>query len=132
MSNGSVVDSGGKDSECEGSLTLSGEGRKVVVTGDEEIKIDIDKVEVEGCKCFTLYSKKNGKGKSYFVGNWQTEHFAKDIGWSGIRSVRRAACESMAMPMWIVIVIVLAVVLVIGALVLFGFKKYRNYVQVER
>ena len=53
---------------CNGSITIYEGSNKTVVTEDRNIKATLDLVKVEGCGCFTLYSRKWGKGKSFFLG----------------------------------------------------------------
>ena len=101
-----------------------------MVTKDENVKVTVDKVKVEGCGCFTLHSKKGGRGRSYLLGK-RGEHIALDIGWSKVKSVRIAECERMAMPMWGVIVIVVGLVVVVALRAVFGFRKYRKYRSVK-
>ena len=55
----------------------------------------------------------------------------EDVGWSRVRYVRRVGCESRAMPVWGVIIIVVGLVVVVGVLAVMGFKKYRQYARVE-
>ena len=50
-----------------------------MVTKDQEVNVVVDKVKVEGCGCFTLHSKKGGRGKSYFLGSMGGEHSPEDI-----------------------------------------------------
>ena len=112
-------------------MTLYEGSEETIVTKDEEVRVTVDKVKLEGCACFTLHSKKRGVGgKSYFLGR-RGEHNADDIGWSKVKFVKRVECESRAMPMWGVIVIVVGLVVVVGILAIFGFKKYRQYTKVE-
>ena len=52
---------------CNGSVIIYEGSNKTVVTEDGDIKATIDLVKVEGCGCFTLYSRRGGKGKSFFL-----------------------------------------------------------------
>ena len=107
---------------CNGSVTIYEGSNKIVVTKDGDIKATLDFVKVEGCGCFTLYSRKGGKGKSFFLG--ESGHFSEiDIGWSKVRSVRSSPCDRMAnrawplvMPMWVVILIVVGIVIFLSSL----------------
>ena len=38
------------------------------MTENANIRIKVDRVKVEGCGCFSLYSRKCGQGRSYFLG----------------------------------------------------------------
>ena len=126
-----IIDDATKKGECEGSVTLYEGSEETVVTEDQNVKVTVDKVKVEGCACFTLHSKKGGVGgKSYFLGK-RGEHSEDDIGWSKVKYVKKVECESRAMPMWGVIVVVVGLVVVVGILAIFGFKKYRQYTRVE-
>ena len=58
-----VLDSDLKDDECKGSVTLYEGSEETMVTKDQEVNVVVDKVKVEGCGCFTLHSKKGGRGK---------------------------------------------------------------------
>jgi len=58
------------DSECQGSVTLySNVSEDEVVFEDSDIwpRMKVTKVLVEGCGCFTLHSRKKGRGKSFFL-----------------------------------------------------------------
>ena len=111
--------------ECKGSVTLYEGSNNTVVTEDGNVSVTVDKVKLEGCGCFTIHSRKGGRGRSYFLGR-AGEYTAEDIGWSKVRSVKRAECERWAMPVWAVILIVVGLVVVAGVLAVFGFKKYRQ------
>eukprot|EP00092_Neocalanus_flemingeri_P014756 GFUD01015925.1.p1 GENE.GFUD01015925.1~~GFUD01015925.1.p1 ORF type:complete len:148 (-),score=45.61 GFUD01015925.1:100-543(-) len=114
------------EEECKGSVTLYEGSEETVVTKDEDVRVDVDRVKVEGCGCFTLHSRKEGRGRSYFLGR-RGEFSAADIGWSKVRSVRKAGCDSRAMPLWAVILIVVGLVVLIAVMAVFGFRKYRQY-----
>eukprot|EP00092_Neocalanus_flemingeri_P100249 GFUD01128026.1.p1 GENE.GFUD01128026.1~~GFUD01128026.1.p1 ORF type:complete len:150 (+),score=29.47 GFUD01128026.1:183-632(+) len=121
---GNIIDANEKEVECKGSVTLFEGSEETVVTKDENVKVTVERVMVEGCGCFTLHSKK--EGRSYFL-NKRGVHTAEDIGWSKVRSVRRVECESRAMPVWGVIVIVVGLVFLVAAGAVLGFRKYRQY-----
>ena len=53
---------------CNGSVAIYEGSNKTVVTEDGDIKATLDLVKLEGCGCFTLYSRKGGMGKSFFLG----------------------------------------------------------------
>ena len=59
------------------------------------------------------------------------EESTQEIGWRKVRSIRKVECESRAMPVWgvVVIVVVLVGIMAVGAV--FGFKKYREYGRVN-
>jgi hypothetical protein len=126
---GNIIDADDREGECKGSVTLYEGSEETVVTEDQNVKVTVDKVKVEGCGCFQLHNKKNGKGRSYFLG--RGEHTGDDIGWKKVRSVRKVECESRAMPVWgvVVIVVVLVGIMAVGAV--FGIKKYRDYGRVN-
>ena len=126
-----VLDSSVMKDECKGSVTLYEGSEEVMVTKDEEVNVVVDKVKAEGCGCFTLHSKKEGRGKSFFLSGAGGEYSPQDIGWNKVRSVRKVACESRAMPVWGVILIVVGLVVVVGGISVIGFKKYRQYARVE-
>ena len=42
-----------------------------------------------------------------------------------VQSIQKVPCSNMAMPMWVVIIIVLFIVLILGLTIL-GVKKYKN------
>ena len=44
------------------------------------------------------------------------EQSPEDVGWSRVWYVRRVGCESRAMPVWGVIIIVVGLVVVVGVL----------------
>ena len=126
---GNLIDSEGKKGECKGSVTLYEGSEEIVVNKDQNVKVTVDKVKVQGCGCYQLHNKKDGKGRSYFLGGG--EHTGEDIGWRKVRSIRKVECESRAMPVWgvVVIVVVLVGIMAVGAV--FGFKKYREYGRVN-
>eukprot|EP00092_Neocalanus_flemingeri_P049543 GFUD01056979.1.p1 GENE.GFUD01056979.1~~GFUD01056979.1.p1 ORF type:complete len:153 (+),score=49.75 GFUD01056979.1:15-473(+) len=123
---GNLIDVAAKEGECEGSVTLYEGSEETVVTEDENVKVTVDKVKLVGCGCFSLHAKKGGRGRSYFLGR-RGEYSGEDIGWSKVRSVRRVECESRAMPVWGVIVIVVGLVVVVAVGAVLGFRKYRQY-----
>ena len=65
----------------------------MVVTGDEDIKpsVTVDKVKVEGCGCFVLFTRKGGMGKSVFFDGEGERITKKKIR---VRSVRKVECVS--------------------------------------
>ena len=77
--------------ECEGSLTLYEGSEEHVVNKDEDIKpsVAVEKVKVEGCGCFTLYTRKAGKGNSQFLGEEGVRMMKMRV-----RSVRKVECDS--------------------------------------
>ena len=78
--------------ECEGSVTIYQGSNESVITENADIKATLDLVKVEGCGCFTLHSRKGGNGRSFFLG--RSGHYnSLEIGWSKVRSVRRASCD---------------------------------------
>ena len=110
-------------------MTLYEGSEEKVVTKDQNVKVTVDKVKVQGCGCYQLHNKKDGKGRSYFLGGG--EKTGEDIGWRKVRSIRKVECESRAMPVWgvVVIVVVLVGIMAVGAV--FGFKKYPEYGRVN-
>ena len=77
---------------CDGSVTLYEGSKVIVVTEDEDnVRITVDKVRLEGCGCFRLHSRPRGRGRSYLLDR-TGEHTVEDIGWSRVRSVRRVEC----------------------------------------
>jgi hypothetical protein len=112
---------------CNGSVTIFEGSNKTVVTEDGDIKATIDLVKVDGCRCFTLYSRRGGKGKSFFLGG-SGNYSRAEVGWSKVKSVWRAPCDRMAMPGWVVMLCVLGIVSCVG-LAVFGvwtYKKKKN------
>ena len=81
----------GMAKECHGSVTLYEGSEETVVTKDEDIKpsIGVEKVVMEGCGCFTLHTRKGGRGRSFFLGG-EGERIMK----MRVRSVRRVKCDS--------------------------------------
>ena len=65
--NGNLIDTDMKDGVCEGSVTLHEGSEETVVTEYMNVKVTVDKVVLEGCGCYSLTSRKNGRGKSYFL-----------------------------------------------------------------
>ena len=77
---------------CNGSVTIYEGFDETVITKDGDVKVTLDYVKVEGCGCFTLHSRKGGNGRSFFLG--RSGHYnSLEIGWSKVRSVRRASCD---------------------------------------
>ena len=113
------------DSECAGSLTLhEGEHWANFTDGILYGSVKVDKAVLVGCgDCFRLFEKKNGRGRSYFV-NRSGEH---TIPHRKVRSIHKVPCSNMAMPMWVVIIMVLVIVMVVGVGSVVGVKKYRSY-----
>ena len=109
---------------CNGSVTIYDGSNKTEVTEEGDIKATLDLVKVEGCGCFTLYSRRGGMGKSFFIGG-SGNYSRADIGWSKVRSVQRTPCDRMAMSGWVVMLIVLGIVICVGLAVL-GLWKYRK------
>merc|ERR1712083_533694 len=128
---GQVIDVGEREGECKGALTLYEGSEETIVTKDEDsINVSVDSVKMEGCGCFTLHTKKIGKGKSFFLGK-SGEYSGEQLGLKKVRSVRRVGCERRAMPMWGVILLVVGLIIVVGVVAIFGFRKYRNYSTVK-
>ena len=125
-----IIDDATKKGECEGSVTLYEGSEETVVTEDQNVKVTVDKVKVEGCGCFSLHSKKGGKGRSFFLGK-RGDHSAKNVGWNKVKSIRKVSCENRAMPVWGVIVIVVGLVILMALVAVFGFRKYREYSAVK-
>ena len=88
-----IVDSPTLEEECEGSVTLYEVSEEMVVTEDEDIKpsVTVDKVKVEGCGCFVLFTRKGGMGKSVFLGGEGERMMKEKIK---VRSVRKIKCNS--------------------------------------
>ena len=124
--NGNLIDTDIKDGVCEGSVTLYEGSEETVVTEFMNVKVTVDKVVLEGCGCYSLTSRKNGRGKSYFLSR-RGEHSVEDIGWSKVKSVSRVDCATLAMPVWGVILIVVGLVLLVAVGALLFFKKYQQY-----
>ena len=60
---GDIIDSGVIDRDvCNGSVTIYEGSNETVITKDEDVKVTLDYVKVEGCGCFTLHSRKGGNG----------------------------------------------------------------------
>ena len=127
---GNVFDVKENEGECKGSVTLYEGSTETVVTKDENVKVSVDKIKLEGCGCFRLHDKKNGRGRSFFLGR-QGEYTGEEMGLRKVRSVRRVECESLAMPVWGVIVIVVGLVILMALVAVFGFRKYREYSAVK-
>eukprot|EP00092_Neocalanus_flemingeri_P028226 GFUD01030652.1.p1 GENE.GFUD01030652.1~~GFUD01030652.1.p1 ORF type:complete len:119 (-),score=28.23 GFUD01030652.1:367-723(-) len=80
------------DPECGGSLTMfEYGGSETVVTEDEDVRVRVENVRLEGNCCFTLHSRRRGRGKTYYLTR-RGEHSVEDIGWSRVRSVRKVEC----------------------------------------
>ena len=73
--------------ECAGSVTLYKWFEEIMVTEDVNVRMNVDRVQVEGCGCFTLHDRKNGRGRSYFLGG-EGEYILS----MRVRSVRRVEC----------------------------------------
>ena len=84
-----IIDVAEKEGECEGSVTLYEGSVETVVTDDQKVKVTVDRVKVEGCGCFTLHSKKGGKGRSYSL--QEGEHSTKCVKWNKVKSVRKVS-----------------------------------------
>merc|ERR1711892_1640840 len=127
---GNVFDVKENEGECKGSVTLYEGSTETGVTKDENVKVSVDKIKMEGCRCFRLHDKKKGRGRSFFLGK-QGEYTGEEMGLRKVRSVRRVDCESLAMPVWGVIVIVVGLVILMALVAVFGFRKYREYSAVQ-
>jgi hypothetical protein len=75
---------------CNVSVFLYEGSEETVVTEYMNVKVTVDKVvlDFESCGCYSLTSRKNGRGKSYFLSRGG-EHSVEDIGWSKVRTVSR-------------------------------------------
>ena len=71
---------------CKGSVTIYEGSNNTVVTEDSDMKSILDLVKVEGCGCFNLYSRKGGKGNSFFLGG-SGNYSRAEVGWRKVRSV---------------------------------------------
>ena len=125
-----LIETAGKEGQCDGTVTLYEGLKETLVKDSENVKVNIDRVKVEGCGCFRLYAKKNGRGKSYLL--WKRgEHSSEDVGFQKVRFVKKVDCESRAMPLWMVVLIVLGVVLVTAVVAVLAFRTYRKYKRVK-
>merc|ERR1719228_1003741 len=125
-SSANIIDSDWMEGECRGSVKLYEGSKETLVTKDENVKVTLDRVILEGCGCYTLHSKKNWKGRSFSMDK-SGEYTGGEIGWSKVRSVKRVPCDTLAMPVWAVIIIVLVLVVAVALGTVFGFRKYREY-----
>ena len=58
-----IIDGGVMDRvACNGSVIIYEGFNETVITKDEDVKVTLDYVKVEGCGCFTLHSRKGGNG----------------------------------------------------------------------
>ena len=121
-----LIDTETNQAECEGSVILYEGDEETVVSDYINVAVKVDRVVLQGCGCFILNSRKNGKGKSYFLKR-KGEHTAEEIGWNKVKSVRRVACQSLAMPVWVIILIVVMLVLITAMLAIYCFKKFHNH-----
>ena len=67
-----IFDTQALDKECHGSVRLS-KDKQATKDTDFKPSIEVTKVLVEGCGCFKLYSRKGGRGRSFFLsraGEW--------------------------------------------------------------
>ena len=122
---GHFIDVGWNDTQCVGAVTIYEGSNETVVTESSDVKATLDLVMMEGCGCFTIHSKRGGRGKSFFMGR-NGNYSLDDIGWSKVRSVQSVPCDRMAMPGWVVIIIVVGIITMVTAALLGAFK-YRNY-----
>ena len=76
-----------------------------MVTENANIRINVDRVKVEGCWCFSLHSSRDGRGRSYF-------HV--DVGPSRGSSVRRPGSEDPHRLELILFVVVILILLLIS------------------
>merc|ERR1719245_318267 len=131
LCNSQAFDAPDKEDECKGAVTLYEGSETTSLTQDEDnIKVTVDRVKLEGCGCFTLHSRKNGRGKSFFLG--QAGDFSKEeVGLTKVRSVRRVGCDRRAMPVWSVILLVVGLIIITGVVAVCCFRKYREYMQVK-
>eukprot|EP00091_Calanus_sinicus_P004248 TRINITY_DN1448_c0_g1_i2.p1 TRINITY_DN1448_c0_g1~~TRINITY_DN1448_c0_g1_i2.p1 ORF type:complete len:112 (-),score=23.92 TRINITY_DN1448_c0_g1_i2:160-495(-) len=89
--NSRIINTTEQSRVCAGSLTLYNGLEEVMVTEDINLRMNVDRVRVEGCGCFTLHSRKGGRGRSYFLGG-EGEYTLS----MRVRSVRRVECDIYA------------------------------------
>ena len=77
--------------ECAGSVILYKWFEVIVVTEDVNVRMNVDRVKVVGCGCFTLHDRKDGRGRSYFLGG-EGEYILN----MRVKSVRRVECRIYA------------------------------------
>ena len=91
-------------SECTGSLILTSPPRygssTVFRTGQFDNIVNfskrkiITKVEVQGCGCFQVYSKKNGKGKTFILRSQEKIQKDDKAFFRKARSMKRVMCSN--------------------------------------
>ena len=86
-----IFDTPSIEGACVGSVTLYEGSEETVVTNNQNVRVTIDTVKLEGCGCFRLHSRPRGRGRSYLLDR-TGEYTVEDIGWSRVRSVRRVEC----------------------------------------
>merc|ERR1711942_616125 len=82
------------DPECQGSVRLYNDvSEDRVVTEDMDIRprMRVTRVLVEGCGCFTLFSRTRGRGRSLFLSGNGERNVNMRVG-----SVRKVTCGTYA------------------------------------
>ena len=82
------------DPECHGSVRLYNDvSEDRVVTEDVNIRprMRVTRVLVEGCGCFTLHSRRRGRGRSLFLSGNGERNVNMRVG-----SVRKFPCDTNA------------------------------------
>ena len=90
----SFINSAPVNTGCPGFVKLySNVSEDEVVSEDVDIKprIKVTKVLMEGCGCFSLHSRKNGRGRSFFLPRQGEFEVHMTVG-----SVRKVSCGSRA------------------------------------
>ena len=116
---------------CEGSVTLYEGSEETVVTEYMNVKVTVDKVVLEGCGCYSLTSRKNGRGKSYFLSR-RGEHSVEDIGWSKVRSVGKVHCATFPITVCVGIITMLLLLVLAGVEILLYFRRFRKYKKIAK
>ena len=82
------------DPECQGSVRLYNDvSEDRVVTEDMDIRprMRVTRVLVEGCGCFTLHSRRRGRGRNLFLAGNGERNVNMRVG-----SVRKVSCDAYA------------------------------------
>merc|ERR1711942_395003 len=90
----SAIESPELDPECQGSVRLYNDvSEDRVVTEDVDIRprMRVTRVVVEGCGCFTLHSRRRGRGRSLFLSGNEDRNVNMRVG-----SVRKVPCDTYA------------------------------------
>ena len=121
---GQLVEDPVRGKECKGVLKLrSAPGHVQEYREDtKDINIKAKIAVLEGCGCFRLYQGTKNNGRSFYV-NKNGEH---RIHLRKIGSLKKVACPRLAMPGWIVGLIVLGLVTAVGCVVSFVCKRKKN------